>query len=109
MSNPKHFLRNYRLMLKEIVTSLIVEDWVSVILLSYLVDIMVIKNAVKVLVDFVEHIDHLHGGAVVAEGGESHNITEIDGDLLKQLWLHTPRFLQGTHHWAMETQREWKM
>lgn len=90
-------------------TSLIAEAWVSVVLLSYLVDIMVIENAVKVLVDFVEHINHLHGGAVVAEGSESHNITEIDGDLLEQLWLHTARFLQGTHHWAMETLRGRKM
>lgn len=44
---------------------------------------MVVKDAVKVLVDVVEHVDHLHGGAVVAEGGESHNVAEIDAHLLK--------------------------
>lgn len=55
---------------------------------------MVVKNAVKVLVDVVEHVDHLHGGAVVAECGKSHNVTEIDGHLLKQLWFHFARLLQ---------------
>lgn len=53
------------------------------LILKYLVDIMVVKDAVKVLVDVVEHVDHLHGGAVVAEGGESHNVAEIDAHLLK--------------------------
>lgn len=72
----------------------------------YLIDIMMVEDAVKVLVDLVEHVDHLHGGAVVAEGGESHNVTEIDGHLLKQLWLHFARLLQRTHHWAEETQRQ---
>lgn len=61
---------------------------------------MVVKNAVKVLVDVVEHVDHFHGRAVVAERGKAHDVTEIDGDLLKQLWLHFARLLQGAHHRA---------
>lgn len=61
---------------------------------------MVVKDAVKVLVDVVEHVDHLHGRAVVAQCGEAHDVTEIDGDLLKQLWLHFARLLQGAHHRA---------
>lgn len=64
---------------------------------------MVVEDAVKVLVDVVEHVNHLHGGAVVAEGGESHNVAEIDGHLLKQLWLHSAGLLQWTHHRAEET------
>ncbi len=70
---------------------------------------MVVKDAVKVLVDVVEHVDYLHRSAVVAEGGESHNVAEIDGHLLKQLWFHSTRLLQWTHHWAEETQGEWKI
>lgn len=61
---------------------------------------MVVKNAIKVLVDVVEHVDHFHGCAVVAECGEAHDVTEVDGDLLKQLWLHFARLLQGAHHRA---------
>lgn len=61
---------------------------------------MVVKYAVKVLVDVVEHVHHLHGGAVVAEGCKPHDVTEVDGDLLKQLRLHFARLLQRTHHWA---------
>lgn len=67
---------------------------------NYLVDIMMVKNAVKVLVDVIEHVDHFHGRAVVAQCGEAHDVTKIDGDLLKQLRLHFARLLQGAHHWA---------
>lgn len=68
--------------------------------LKYLVDVMMVKNAVKVLVDVIEHVDHFHGRAVVAECGKAHDVTEIDSDLLKQLWLHFARLLQGAHHRA---------
>lgn len=61
---------------------------------------MVVEDAVKVFVDVVEHIHHLHRGAVVAEGCKSHDVTEVDGHLLKQLRFHFARLLQGTHHWA---------
>lgn len=67
---------------------------------NYLVDIVMVKNAVKVLVDVIEHVDHFHGRAVVAQCGEAHDVTEIDGDLFKQLWLHFARLFQGAHHWA---------
>lgn len=62
--------------------------------LKYLVDVVVVEDAVEVLVDVVEHVDHFHGGAVVAQCGKSHNVTEIDGHLLKQLWFHLARLLQ---------------
>lgn len=74
--------------------------------LRYLVDIMVVYNAIKVLVDVVEHVDYLHGGAVVAECGKSHNVTEIDGHFLKQLWFHFARLFQRTHH---RPERDWKI
>ena len=48
-----------------------------------------VQDAVKVLIDLIEHVNHFHGGAVVAKGGESHNVAEIDAHLLKQLWLYS--------------------
>lgn len=59
---------------------------------------MAVKDAVEVFVHVIEHVHHLHGGAEVAEGGEAHNIAKVNGDLIKQLWLHTTRLLQGAHH-----------
>lgn len=70
--------------------------------MRYLIDIVMVEDAVKVLVDVVEHVDHLHGRAVVAEGGETHDVAEINSHLLKQLRLHSAGLLQGTHHWAEE-------
>lgn len=67
----------------------------------HLIDIVMVKNAVKVLVDVIEHVHHLHGCAVMAEGREAHNIAEVDGDLVVQLWLHTTRLLQRANHWPM--------
>lgn len=64
---------------------------------------MVVQNAIKVLVYLIQHVYHLHGGAVVAEGGEAHYVAEIDGHLLKQLWLHSTRLLKRAHHRTRET------
>lgn len=61
---------------------------------------MVVEDVVKVFVDVVEHVDHLHGSAVVAEGGESHDVAEVDGHLFEQLWFHFARLLQWTHNRA---------
>lgn len=49
---------------------------------------MVVQDAVEVLIDVVEHVHHLHGRAVMAQGCEAHNVTEVDGDLVEELWLH---------------------
>lgn len=65
---------------------------------EHLVDVVVVEDAVEVLVDVVEHVHHLHGRAVVAEGGEAHDVTEVDGDLVVQLGLHATRLLQRAHH-----------
>lgn len=62
---------------------------------------MVVQDAVEVLVDVVEHVHHFHGCAVVAKSGEAHNVTEVDGDLVEELWLHHAGLLQGAHHWAV--------
>lgn len=59
---------------------------------------MAVEDAVEVFVHVVEHVHHLHGRAVVAEGGEAHDIAEVNGDLVEQLRLHTTRLLQRPHH-----------
>lgn len=65
---------------------------------------MVVDDAVKALVDVVEHVHDLHRCAVLAQSGESHYVTEIYCHLLVQLRLHHASLLQAFHHWA--TQRE---
>lgn len=50
---------------------------------NHLVNIMMVKNVVKVLVDIIQHIYHLHRGAVFAECGEANNVTEVDSDFFK--------------------------
>lgn len=55
---------------------------------------MVVHNLVKALVDVVEHVHHLHGCAILADGGEAHNVTEVDCDFFVQLWLHDAFLLQ---------------
>lgn len=68
----------------------------------YLVHIMMIHDAVETLVDVVEHVHHFHGRAVLTQGGESDDVTEIDRHLLVQLRLHHTGLLQAFHHWAKE-------
>ena len=65
---------------------------------GYLVHVVVVQNVVKVLIDVVEHVYHLHGGAVLADGGEPHNVTEVDCDLLVEFRLHEAFLLQGLDH-----------
>lgn len=67
---------------------------------GHLVDIMMVEDAIEVFINVIEHVHHLHWGAVVAKGGETHNITKIDSDFIKQLRLHNPSLLQRAHHWA---------
>lgn len=59
---------------------------------------MVVHNLVKALVDVIQHVHHLHGRAVLADGGEAHNVTEVDCDFFVQLWLHNAFLLQGLYH-----------
>lgn len=66
---------------------------VAFVRLYYLIDVMIVKDAVEVLVDVIEHVDHLHRCAVVTQCGKAYNVTEVDGDLFKKLRLHFSSFL----------------
>lgn len=63
-----------------------------------------IDNAVKALVDVVEHVHDFHRCAVLAQSGETDNVAKIYCHFLVQLWLHNTGLLQAFHHRA--TQRE---
>lgn len=61
---------------------------------GYLVDVVVVYDVIKAFVDVIEHVHHLHGGAVLADGGEAHDVAEVNGDLLVQFWLHDALLFQ---------------
>lgn len=61
--------------------------------MTHLVDIMMVKDAVKIVVNVIQHVHHLHGRAVVAECGKTHNVTKVDADFIKELRLHASGFL----------------
>lgn len=71
---------------------------------QYLVYIVVVDDAVKALVDVVEHVHNFHRCAVLAQSGETHYVAEIYCHFLVQLWLYHTGLLQAFHHRA--TQRE---
>lgn len=54
---------------------------------NYLTDIMI------VIVDVIKHVHHLCGCAEVAQCGETHNIAEVNGNLVKELRFHFSCFL----------------
>ncbi len=51
---------------------------------------MIVKDAVEVFVDVIEHVHYFHGCAEVAQCGETHNVTEVNGNLVKELRFHFP-------------------
>lgn len=73
-----------------------------------LVDIMVVNNAVKALVDVIEHVHDFHGSAVLAHSGEPDYVTEIHRHFFIQLRLHHTSLLQTFHHWATRREKCWK-
>lgn len=55
---------------------------------SNLVDIMDCNDSIKVCVEVIEQIDHFDGFTEGRDGGETHNITEIQCDFSEMLWLY---------------------
>mgnify|MGYP001852418701 FL=1 len=66
---------------------------------------MMVKNVIKVLVDVIQHIYYLHRGAVFAECGEANNVTEVDSDFFKKLWLYQASLLQRFYYWPVEREK----
>ena len=65
---------------------------------THLVDIVSSDDIVKERVEAVEEVDDLDGGALGTDLGESHDVAEVDGYLVKQLRLHWFAQLQILSH-----------
>lgn len=59
---------------------------------------MITEHGVKQRVEVIEQVDHLDGVTEGGDGGEAHNVTEVDGHLVKILWLHGATSLEGLCH-----------
>lgn len=66
----------------------------------YLINIVVVDDAVKAFVDVVKHVHNLHGCAILAESGKANDVAEIYGHLFIQLRLHHAGLLKAFHHRA---------
>ena len=64
----------------------------------YLVHIVGFYGGVKHGVEVVEEGDDLHGRAHGGDGGEAHDVAEVDSHLLKRLRLHRLPAHQALRH-----------
>lgn len=59
---------------------------------------MITEHGVKQRVEVIEQVDHLDGVTEGGDGGETHDVTEIDGHLVKILRLHGAASLESLCH-----------
>lgn len=59
---------------------------------------MITEHGVKQRVEVIEQVDHLDGVTEGGDGGETHDVTEVDGHLVKKLWLHGAASLESLCH-----------
>lgn len=59
---------------------------------------MITEHGVKQRVEIIEQVDDLDGVTERGDGGETHDVTEVDGHLVKVLWLHGAPSLQSLGH-----------
>lgn len=65
---------------------------------SYLIHIVAAQNRIEERVQVVEQAYHLNGLAQRRDDGETHDVTEVYGNLVKVLWLHRcPHFQSSSH------------
>lgn len=70
---------------------------------------MVSDDGVKDGVEVVEEVDHLDGLAVRRDGGEAHNVAEVERHAVKVLRLHGAAHFQNLGHrpaGTIETSRQ---
>ena len=65
---------------------------------EYLVNIVAFDGGVEHGVEVVQQTDDLHGCAQRRDGGEAHDVAEVDGDLGERLRLHVAAHLQTLRH-----------
>lgn len=65
---------------------------------SHLVDIMQSNDSIKECVEVIEQVDHLDGFAESWDGGEAHDVTEVQSDLAEMLGFDGLACLQCLSH-----------
>lgn len=66
--------------------------------MRHLVDVVVADDSVEDCVKSVEEFNHLDGFAVGRDGGEAHDVTEVNGHAVKMLRLNYATNFQGLSH-----------
>lgn len=69
---------------------------------TYLVHVVVVDDGVEAAVEIVEHVHNFHRCAVLAQGGETHDVAEVYRHFLVQLRFHHAALLQTFHHRAAQ-------
>ena len=59
---------------------------------------MIVDGGVKHGVEVIEEVHHLHGSGVCRDGGEAHDVGEVDCDVTERLSLHSVAQLQVLCH-----------
>ena len=59
---------------------------------------MVVDGGVKHGVEVIEEVHHLHGSGVCRDGGEAHDVGEVDCDVTERLSLYSVAQLQVLCH-----------
>lgn len=59
---------------------------------------MAAQNGIEQRVEVIEQAHHLHGLTQGRDGGETHNVTEVYGDMVKVLRLHGRASFQSFGH-----------
>lgn len=83
--------------------------WTSSLSTPHLVNIMISNNSIKQSVKVIQEVNYFDRFTEGWNGCEAHDVTEVDGDLVKILRLHSATSLEGFCHWSeMITQRRWQ-
>lgn len=75
--------------------------------MQHLVDVMVADDSIKDRVEIIEEVDHLDGFAVGWDGGEAHDVAEINGHAVKVLRFDCAANLQSLGHGPEGRTRAW--
>lgn len=73
--------------------------------LTNLVDVMQSNDGVKQSVEIIQQINHLDGLTESWDGGETHNVTKVQSDLVEVLWFDWFARLQCLGYWPAGEQQ----
>lgn len=64
-----------------------------------LIYIMLLNDIITADVQFIQHINDINRLIYRAEGREAHNIWEVDGHIIEQLWGHSTSCDEFESNW----------